>query len=185
MRAGMRNPNKSPNPYKSPIGVLQISAYTLTLQAGGNRRIRQAVDSDRQCVKRELQRRSAGAQVNFGSKTKCGRSVDVSWTTTACDGLLISRDQSRLLATNRSAHCGWLRASEGSGCYGMNGHEDAAADAAILSRAVGHPVRVQWTRAGEAACTAVGAAGDYFQSRWRSRFIENISEFGFVLPNFF
>ena len=183
MRAGMRNPNKSPNPYKSPIGVLQISAYSP--QAGGDRRIRQAVDSDRQCVKRELQRRSAGAQVNSGSKTKCGRSVDVSWTTTACDGLLISRDQSRLLATNRSAHCGWLRASEGSGCYGMNGHEDAAADAAILSRAVGRPVRVQWTHAGEAACTAVGAAGDYFQSRWRSRFIENISEFGFVLPNFF
>ena len=37
---------------------------------------------------------------------------------------------------------------EGSGCYGMNGHEDAAADAAILSRAVGRPVRVQWSRAG-------------------------------------
>jgi CO/xanthine dehydrogenase Mo-binding subunit len=35
---------------------------------------------------------------------------------------------------------------EGSGCYGMNGHEDAAADAAILSRAVGRPVRVQWMR---------------------------------------
>ena len=32
---------------------------------------------------------------------------------------------------------------EGSGCYGMNGHEDAAADAAILSQAVGRPVRVQ------------------------------------------
>ena len=29
----------------------------------------------------------------------------------------------------------------------MNGHEDAAADAAILSRAVGRPVRVLWTRA--------------------------------------
>ena len=38
---------------------------------------------------------------------------------------------------------------EGSGCYGMNGHEDAAADAAILSRAVGRPVRVQWTREDE------------------------------------
>jgi nicotinate dehydrogenase subunit B len=38
---------------------------------------------------------------------------------------------------------------EGSGCYGMNGHEDAAADAAILSRAVGRPVRVQWSRADE------------------------------------
>jgi CO/xanthine dehydrogenase Mo-binding subunit len=38
---------------------------------------------------------------------------------------------------------------EGSGCYGMNGHEDAAADAAIVSRAVGKPVRVQWSRADE------------------------------------
>ena len=38
---------------------------------------------------------------------------------------------------------------DGSGCYGMNGHQDAAADAALLSRAVGRPVRVQWTREDE------------------------------------
>jgi CO/xanthine dehydrogenase Mo-binding subunit len=38
---------------------------------------------------------------------------------------------------------------EGAGCYGMNGHEDAAADAAIISRAVGRPVRVQWSREDE------------------------------------
>jgi len=38
---------------------------------------------------------------------------------------------------------------EGSGCYGRNGHEDAAADAALLARAVGRPVRVQWSRADE------------------------------------
>jgi CO/xanthine dehydrogenase Mo-binding subunit len=38
---------------------------------------------------------------------------------------------------------------DGSGCYGMNGHEDAAADAAILSRAVARPVRVQWSREDE------------------------------------
>ncbi|HEX2891931.1 xanthine dehydrogenase family protein molybdopterin-binding subunit [Vineibacter terrae] len=38
---------------------------------------------------------------------------------------------------------------DGSGCYGMNGHDDAAADAALLSRAVGKPVRVQWSRADE------------------------------------
>jgi nicotinate dehydrogenase subunit B len=38
---------------------------------------------------------------------------------------------------------------EGSGCYGRNGHEDAAADAAVLARAVGRPVRVQWSRADE------------------------------------
>jgi nicotinate dehydrogenase subunit B len=38
---------------------------------------------------------------------------------------------------------------EGAGCYGRNGHEDAAADAALLARSVGRPVRVQWMRADE------------------------------------
>ncbi len=38
---------------------------------------------------------------------------------------------------------------EGSGCYGRNGHEDAAADAALLAKAMGKPVRVQWSRADE------------------------------------
>jgi CO/xanthine dehydrogenase Mo-binding subunit len=38
---------------------------------------------------------------------------------------------------------------EGSGCYGGNGHEDAPGDAALLARAVGRPVRVQWMRADE------------------------------------
>jgi nicotinate dehydrogenase subunit B len=38
---------------------------------------------------------------------------------------------------------------DGSGCYGRNGHEDAAADSAILAKAVGKPVRVQWSRADE------------------------------------
>ena len=35
---------------------------------------------------------------------------------------------------------------EGSGCYGRNGHEDAAADAALIAREIGMPVRVQWMR---------------------------------------
>ncbi|TCV93439.1 CO/xanthine dehydrogenase Mo-binding subunit [Luteibacter rhizovicinus] len=36
---------------------------------------------------------------------------------------------------------------EGSGCYGHNGADDVAADAALLARAVpGQPVRVQWMR---------------------------------------
>ena len=35
---------------------------------------------------------------------------------------------------------------EGSGCYGHDGADDAAADAALLSQAVGKPVRVQWMR---------------------------------------
>jgi CO/xanthine dehydrogenase Mo-binding subunit len=40
---------------------------------------------------------------------------------------------------------------EGAGCYGRNGTEDAAADAALISIAVGQPVRVQWSRADETA----------------------------------
>lgn len=38
---------------------------------------------------------------------------------------------------------------DGSGCYGMNGHDDAAADAALLAKAVGRPVRVAWSREDE------------------------------------
>ena len=38
---------------------------------------------------------------------------------------------------------------EGAGSYGQNGADDAAADAVILSQAVGRPVRVQWTREDE------------------------------------
>ena len=35
---------------------------------------------------------------------------------------------------------------DGAGCYGRNGHEDAAADAVLIAREVGRPVRVQWSR---------------------------------------
>ncbi len=38
---------------------------------------------------------------------------------------------------------------EGAGSYGQNGSDDAAADAVILSQAVGQPVRVQWSRQDE------------------------------------
>lgn len=40
---------------------------------------------------------------------------------------------------------------EGAGCYGHSGFDDVAADAAMLSQAVGRPVRVQWMRADEFA----------------------------------
>jgi CO/xanthine dehydrogenase Mo-binding subunit len=45
---------------------------------------------------------------------------------------------------------------EGAGCYGRNGHDDAAGDAAILAKAVGKPVRVQWSRADEHAWEPMG-----------------------------
>jgi CO/xanthine dehydrogenase Mo-binding subunit len=48
---------------------------------------------------------------------------------------------------------------EGAGCYGHNGADDVALDAALLARAVeGRPVRVQWTRADELARSPFGAA---------------------------
>ena len=40
---------------------------------------------------------------------------------------------------------------EGSGCYGRNGHEDAAADASLIATQVGAPIRVQWMRDDETA----------------------------------
>jgi CO/xanthine dehydrogenase Mo-binding subunit len=40
---------------------------------------------------------------------------------------------------------------EGAGSYGQNGADDAAADAAVLSQAVGRPVRLQWSREDEFA----------------------------------
>ena len=47
---------------------------------------------------------------------------------------------------------------EASGCYGRNGADDVAADALLLARAVGVPVRVQLTREQEHAWEPKGAA---------------------------
>lgn len=47
---------------------------------------------------------------------------------------------------------------EAAGCYGRNGSDDVAADAALLSRAVARPVRVQLTREQEHAWEPKGAA---------------------------
>jgi nicotinate dehydrogenase subunit B len=47
---------------------------------------------------------------------------------------------------------------EAAGCYGRNGADDVAADALLLSRAVGRPVRVQLTREQEHAWEPKGAA---------------------------
>jgi nicotinate dehydrogenase subunit B len=48
---------------------------------------------------------------------------------------------------------------EGAGCYGHNGADDAALDAALLARAAnGRPVKLQWTREDEFAWEPYGAA---------------------------
>lgn len=48
--------------------------------------------------------------------------------------------------------------TEASGCYGHNGADDAAADAAVLSRETRRPVRVQWMRHDEHAWDPKGPA---------------------------
>jgi nicotinate dehydrogenase subunit B len=49
--------------------------------------------------------------------------------------------------------------AEGAGCYGHNGADDVALDAALLARgAGGRPVRVQWSREDEFAWEPYGAA---------------------------
>jgi nicotinate dehydrogenase subunit B len=57
----------------------------------------------------------------------------------------------RVLARLLKLDPGKLRVvyADGSGSYGTNGNDDAAADAALLSKAVGAPVRVQWSRQDE------------------------------------
>lgn len=48
---------------------------------------------------------------------------------------------------------------QGAGCYGHNGMDDAAADAALLARALpGRPVRVQWSRGDEHKWEPYGSA---------------------------
>jgi CO/xanthine dehydrogenase Mo-binding subunit len=54
-----------------------------------------------------------------------------------------------------SVHVIW---TEGSGCYGHNGSDDAAADAALMSQLAGRPVRVQWSRADEHGWEPKGVA---------------------------
>ncbi|MBN9410798.1 MAG: xanthine dehydrogenase family protein molybdopterin-binding subunit [Burkholderiales bacterium] len=49
--------------------------------------------------------------------------------------------------------------AQGAGCYGHNGADDAAVDAALLARAVpGRPVRVLWSREDELGWSPFGAA---------------------------
>ena len=52
-----------------------------------------------------------------------------------------------------------VRHVEGAGCYGHNGADDVALDAALLARAAGgRPVQVQWTREDEFAWAPCGPA---------------------------
>lgn len=53
-----------------------------------------------------------------------------------------------------------VRHVDGSGCYGHNGADDAAMDAAVLALAVeGRPVQVVWSRSDELSWSPLGPAG--------------------------
>jgi CO/xanthine dehydrogenase Mo-binding subunit len=67
------------------------------------------------------------------------------------------KDVAKALKLDEAAiHC--IHA-EGAGCYGHNGHDDVALDAALMARALqGRPVRVQWMRDDEHAWEPYGAA---------------------------
>jgi nicotinate dehydrogenase subunit B len=68
------------------------------------------------------------------------------WTSSQMTHALRKELAAMLNMTPENVRCIYV---EGSGCYGRNGHEDAAADAVLLSRAAGKPVRVQWSRQDE------------------------------------
>lgn len=51
-----------------------------------------------------------------------------------------------------------VKHASGAGCYGHNGADDVALDAALVARTVGRPVRMMWTRAQELAAAPAGPA---------------------------
>ncbi|MFL6814074.1 MAG: molybdopterin cofactor-binding domain-containing protein, partial [Bradyrhizobium sp.] len=69
----------------------------------------------------------------------------------------ILRGDLALLVTRPEAEIDVIR-MEAAGCYGRNCADDVSADAVLLSRAVGRPVRVQLTREQEHAWEPKGAA---------------------------
>jgi len=68
------------------------------------------------------------------------------WTASQMTHQLRKQLAAMIKAPESDVRCIYI---DGAGCYGRNGHEDAAADAALLARAVGQPVRVQWSRQDE------------------------------------
>ncbi len=68
------------------------------------------------------------------------------WSASQATHLLRKQLANMLSMKPENVRCVYV---EGAGCYGRNGHEDAAADAALLAAELGKPVRVQWSRADE------------------------------------
>ena len=77
------------------------------------------------------------------------------WTRVAADASAAQAARDMLAMKPEDVRCIYV---EGAGCYGRNGHEDAAADAALIAKEIGLPVRVQWMRAGRARLGSEGSA---------------------------
>jgi CO/xanthine dehydrogenase Mo-binding subunit len=69
-----------------------------------------------------------------------------SWSASQQTHLLRKQMANMLGMKDADVRCIYI---EGAGCYGRNGHEDAAADAALIAKELGVPVRVQWMREDE------------------------------------
>jgi nicotinate dehydrogenase subunit B len=95
---------------------------------------------------------SIGASCAVASVTPEGATL---WSPTQSSFNLRDAVARTLGMPQEKVHLVWV---EGSGCYGHNGADDVTADAAILSQAVGKPVRVQWMRHDEHGHEPKGAA---------------------------
>jgi CO/xanthine dehydrogenase Mo-binding subunit len=84
-----------------------------------------------------------------------GASTATIWSSTQGAHTLKSAIAELLGMPAGGVHVIW---TEGSGCYGHNGSDDAAADAALMSQLAGKPVRVQWSRADEHGWEPKGVA---------------------------
>ncbi|HET7197961.1 MAG TPA: molybdopterin cofactor-binding domain-containing protein [Burkholderiales bacterium] len=106
-----------------------------------------------------IYRRPYQLHASIGPSCALAQLVDGKYTVwTHSQGVYPLRDAlAELLGVAKeSVHCIHV---EGSGCYGHNAADDAAADAALLARALpGRPVRVQWMREDEHACEPFGPA---------------------------
>ena len=68
------------------------------------------------------------------------------WTSSQATHMLRKQLAKMMALEPTNVRCVYV---EGAGCYGRNGNEDASADAALLAKIMGSPVRVQWSRADE------------------------------------